>query len=76
MAQKTKVKGEPVIVSYDDEGREPPPGPRGGSRGRASVELNGESEYLKIGGEEVDIISGDQLDRLLVQARGARAADY
>ncbi len=76
LAQKTKVKGEPVIVSYDDEGREPPPGPRGGSRGRASVELNGESEYLKIGGEEVDIISGDQLDRLLVQARGARAADY
>lgn len=38
-----------------------------------SVELNGESEYLRIGGEEADIISGDQLDRLLVKAKMARS---
>lgn len=41
--------------------------------GANSIELNGNSEMLRIGGEEVDMISGDQLDRLLVQAKKARA---
>ena len=31
---------------------------------RNSMELRGESEYLHIGGNEADVISGDQLDRL------------
>ncbi len=43
------------------------------SAGTNSIELNGNSEMLRIGGEEVDMISGDQLDRLLVQAKKARA---
>jgi hypothetical protein len=37
-----------------------------------SIELRGESEYLRIKGNEVDVISGDQLDRLLSQAKNAR----
>jgi hypothetical protein len=44
----------------------------GGSPTMRSTELNGESEYLRIGGEEVDVISSDQLDRLLIQARKVR----
>ena len=44
----------------------------GGSPTMRSTELNSESEYLKIGGEEVDVISSDQLDRLLIQARKVR----
>ena len=64
------------MVSYEDE--------LGGSNGlrsgkntqnRRSAELDGESEYLRIGGEEVDLISGDQLDRLINRARGARRGD-
>lgn len=38
-----------------------------------SMELRGKSEYLRIGGGEVDVISGDQLDRLLVQAKAVRS---
>lgn len=44
----------------------------GGSPTMRSTELNSDSEYLKIGGEEVDVISSDQLDRLLIQARKVR----
>lgn len=40
-----------------------------------SRELNGESEYLRVG-EREDYISGDQLDRLLVQAKRVRAAPH
>ena len=78
--QHAKVTG-PLVVSYDEEGRElrggrqQGPG-RGGGGGNnnalRSSELAGESEYLRIGGEEVDVISGDQLDRLLAKARRAR----
>jgi hypothetical protein len=71
----------PVIVNYDDDlggsnntrnsgGR----GRRGGDNARRSAELDGNSEYLRIGGEEVDLISGDQLDRLLSKARKGRGA--
>lgn len=70
----SKVSG-PLIVSYDDEGREVKGGAGGkriGGNAARSQELSGESEYLRIGGTEVDIISGDQLDRLLLQARKAR----
>lgn len=76
--QHAKVTG-PLVVSYDEEGRElrggrqQGPG-RGGGNALRSSELNGESEYLRIGGEEVDVISGDQLDRLLAKARRARGA--
>ena len=73
---QAKVSG-PIVVSYDEEGRELK-GSFGGNKqprtGGAlrSMELSGESEYLRIGGEEVDVISGDQLDRLLAKARRAR----
>ena len=71
-----KARGGPVIVSYDDDLGGSTCGVRGGGgarqNARRSVELDGSSEYLKIGGEEVDLISGDQLDRLLVQARRTR----
>ena len=49
-------------------------GRRGGDNARRSAELDGNSEYLRIGGEEVDLISGDQLDRLLSKARKGRGA--
>lgn len=70
----SKVNG-PLIVSYDEEGREVEPANKRvyGSNAARSQELSGESEYLRIGGEEVDVISGDQLDRLLAQARRARS---
>ena len=62
------------MVSYEDD-----LGGSGGGRGknaqnRRSAELDGDSEYLRIGGEEVDLISGDQLDRLINRARGARGS--
>ena len=47
----------------------------GGGNTSRSLELNGDSEYLRIGGGEADLISGDQLDRLLVAARRAKAAN-
>jgi len=63
----------PVVVSYDEEGREFKGSAASKNKGaQRSLELSGESEYLRIGGEEVDIISGDQLDRLLSKARKAR----
>ena len=68
-----------MVVTYDDDlggtsnGSKGAGGKQGGKQNtRRSVELDGSSEYLKIGGEEVDLISGDQLDRLLSQARRAR----
>ena len=66
--------GGPIVVSYEDDiGGSSDRGRRDNSRGTAqSLELNGESEYLKIKGEDVDLISGDQLDRLLVKARSNR----
>lgn len=47
----------------------------GAQTGSKSRELNGESEYLRMG-EGEDLISGDQLDRLLVQAKRVRAAPH
>ena len=65
--------GGPIVVSYEDDIGGSNSGGRRDNRGTAqSLELNGESEYLKIKGEDVDLISGDQLDRLLVKARGNR----
>ena len=67
-----KARAGPVVVTYDDDLGGTNNG-GGRNKGRTSVELSGESEYLKIGGEEVDLISGDQLDRLLNKARSARS---
>ena len=39
-------------------------------------ELNGESEYLRMDAASDDVMSGDQLDRLLVQAKRVRAAPH
>lgn len=39
-------------------------------------ELNGESEYLRMDAASEDVMSGDQLDRLLVQAKRVRAAPH
>ena len=71
LAQAAKVS--PVVVTYEEE---PVSGLKGNRRGgnSSSLELNGESEYLRIGRAGEDVIGGDQLDRLLVQARRARAA--
>lgn len=46
-----KARAGPVVVTYEDD-----LGGSDRSRGRTSVELSGESEYLRIGGEEVDLI--------------------
>merc|ERR1711968_158020 len=62
-----QARSGPKVVTYEED-----LGGSDRSRGRTSVELSGDSEYLRIGGEEVDLISGDQLDRLLVTARNAR----
>jgi len=77
------VRGGPAIVTYNGADDSPVRGGGGGHKG-VSVrfgggsserdQLRGESEYLRVTGEDVDVISGDQLDRLLVQARKARAA--
>jgi hypothetical protein len=40
------------------------------------MELNGQSEYLRMDGFGEDVLSGDQLDRLLVQAKRVRAAPH
>jgi hypothetical protein len=60
LAQKNnRVNPGPVVVSYE---------------ANQSVELQGESEYFKVNDDDDgDLISGDQLDRLLAQARKARA---
>lgn len=76
-ALAAKARGGPVVVSYEDDlggstaGQRGPRSGKGGGN-RQSAELDGNSEYLRIGGEEVDLISGDQLDRLLVNARRTR----
>lgn len=86
-----KIKGGPVIVSYDEEDgdnidyNQPNINKNGFSKLNLngnrvgnpsinkSIELNGESEYLQINGNQVDVISEDQLDRLLIQAKQARS---
>jgi hypothetical protein len=83
---KARAQAGPVVVSYDDESSAAGGGgfaDRASPRRRAhdrsshgsSFELSGESEYLKVGKSDADIIGGDQLDRLLVQARRARVAN-
>lgn len=75
--------GQPIIAVHDDSDH----GNGGGIKsalkksiqtGKSallkSAELNGNTEFLRIGGEEVDIISGDQLDRLLDKAKKARSS--
>ena len=56
----------PIVATYDPDEDKP-------MSMRLSSELHGESEHLYIGGNEVDVISEDQLDRLLLQAKKARA---
>lgn len=81
---QASVRGGPIVVTYedDDDGvsgnahtrsnrRRSPDRTVGGHSGR-SIELNSESEHLPMKGNS-DVIGGDQLDRLLVQARRARA---
>ncbi len=46
-----KARAGPVVVTYEED-----LGGSDRSRGRTSVELSGDSEYLRIGGEEVDLI--------------------
>jgi hypothetical protein len=60
----------PVVVTYENEDSGNPR-----RRNTSSYELNGESEYLKVPNANADFIGGDQLDRLLVQARRARVAN-
>ena len=75
---QSKIDG-PKVVSHESDDIDHNPRGRmkkaqsfGGSPTMRSTELNGESEYLRIGGAEVDVISSDQLDRLLIQARKVR----
>jgi len=75
---QAKIDG-PMVVSHESDDIDHNPRGRmkkaqsfGGSPTMRSTELNGESEYLRIGGAEVDVISSDQLDRLLIQARKVR----
>ena len=68
------------IVTYADEGG------ANGSKNQSAIaaglehssstcrELRGESSLLFIGNEEVDVISEDQLDRLLMQAKHAKSS--
>lgn len=75
MSLLAKKGGGPIRVAYEAED---------GSEGRsihspvttkrgASVELRGESEYMLIRGDD-EHLGGAQLDRLLQQAKNARAA--
>lgn len=48
----------------------------GRSTENRGMELNGQSEYLRMDGLGEDVFSGDQLDRLLVQAKRVRAAPH
>jgi hypothetical protein len=68
---QSAAKAAPIVVTYEDEGQY---SVRGKGRGGNSMELQSESEYLHIGKSGGDVIGGDQLDRLLVQARRARVA--
>lgn len=78
--QNSSIRGGPTIVSHDDDavgglnGKKLGRGKGGAGAAGRSLELAGDSEYLRIGGEDVDMISGDQLDRLLIKAQKARAA--
>eukprot|EP01038_Epipyxis_sp_PR26KG_P008507 gene8507-11499_t len=68
----TKNKG-PVVVTYDDDETGHSNNKRGNGRGPLdgrSLELKGQSEYISI--RDDDGIGGDQLDKLLIQARRAR----
>lgn len=60
----SKQRSNPVVVVHEDEGT--------GGRGMSgSLELQGESAYIKVQGDD-DAISADQLDKLLRQARHSR----
>lgn len=84
LANIKKHSGPIVAVHDDDDDNFESRGGRGGDVKSVlkkksnyptlrSTELNGDSEYLRIGGEEVDVISGDQLDKLLVHSKKTRA---
>ena len=63
---------EPVGAAAAAAGRKKAGGGVGGGGNmKQSVELKGKSEYIRVSAED-DMISGDQLDRLLMQARKAR----
>ena len=64
---------KPVVVTHETEGGYANAGGNAHGGVRKSMELRGESEHLYIGGEETDVISEDQLDRLLLQAKKAKA---
>lgn len=72
-ALRGRVRGEPAVVTYDEESVSSRSVVR---RGAGGEPLRGQSEYLRIGGDEVDVISGDQLDRLLIQAKGIKKSNY
>lgn len=62
------IKGGPIVAIHEEEShnsykRDAPQG--------ASMELRGQSEYFSVA-DDADVLGGDQLDRLLVQARNAR----
>lgn len=61
LANMSKVK--PIVVTYEEDNLS--------VRGSNNGELKGVSEYIRHNGND-DVISGDQLDRLLLQARTAR----
>ena len=65
-------KGGPITVAYEAEDDIELP-VRGNGVRKSMGELRGQSEHLEIRGEEVDVISENQLGRLLQQARNARA---
>ena len=79
---QSKISSGPMVVTHEGDDFDARGSVRntklkkaqsfGGSPTMRSTELNSDSEYLKIGGEEVDVISSDQLDRLLIQARKVR----
>lgn len=66
-ANSRRIVGGPQIVLHEEDSS----GYNGKATGR-SIELSGQSEYIKIPAAESDILGGDQLDALLKQARRAR----
>ena len=68
-ANATKMKGGPMVVVHEEE---EDVRVKGRKVRVQSPELRGDSEKMYIKGEETDVISGDQLNRLLLQARKAR----